>query len=66
LSYQPQGRGALKLSLSQSELAEMSGGTREKVNRCLRDWQRRGILQLRDRWTIILKPEALRELVDSA
>jgi CRP/FNR family transcriptional regulator, cyclic AMP receptor protein len=66
LSYQPQGRGATKLSLSQSELAEMAGGTREKVNRCLRDWQRQGILELKNRWTIILKPEALRELLDSA
>lgn len=66
LSYQPQGRGAMKLSLSQTELAEMAGGTREKVNRCLRDWQRQGILELKDRWTIILKPEVLRELVDSA
>ena len=58
LSYQPQGRGATKLSLSQSELAEMTGGTREKVNRCLRAWQRQGILELKNRWTIILKPEA--------
>src|SRR5580658_6994521 len=66
LSYPSQGGGAMKLSLSQSELAEMAGGTREKVNRCLRDWQRQGILELRDRWTIILKPEALRELLDSA
>jgi CRP-like cAMP-binding protein len=66
LSYQPQGRGATKLSLSQSELAEMAGGTREKVNRCLRDWQRLGILELKNRWTIILKPEALREFLDSA
>jgi CRP-like cAMP-binding protein len=66
LSYQPQGRGATKLSLSQSELAEMAGGTREKVNRCLRDWQRQGVLELKNRWTIILKPEALRELLDSA
>lgn len=66
LSYQPQGRGVIKLSLSQSELAEMSGGTREKVNRCLRDWHRQGILELKDRWTIIRRPEALRELVDSA
>ena len=49
----------------QSELAEMAGGTREKVNRCLRDWQRQGILELKDRWTIILKPEALRELLKS-
>jgi len=66
LSYQPQGRGAMKLSLSQTELAEMAGGTREKVNRCLRDWQRQGILELKNRWTIILKPEALRELLESA
>ena len=66
LSYQPQSRGAMKLSLSQSELAEMAGATREKVNRCLRDWQRQGILELRDRWTIIRKPEALRDLIDSA
>jgi CRP-like cAMP-binding protein len=59
LRYSAQGRGPPKLSLSQRELAEMAGATRENVNRCLREWQRRGILQLKDRWTIILKPEAL-------
>src|SRR6202040_4430389 len=32
LHYQPQGRGPAKLSLSQRELAEMAGGTRENVN----------------------------------
>ena len=64
LSYQPPSRGAMKLSLSQSELAEMAGGTREKVNRCLRDWQRQGVLELKNRWTIILKPQALRDLLD--
>ena len=63
LHYPAQGAPA-KLSLSQREMAEMSGATRENVNRCLRDWQRRGILQLKDRWTIILKPEALRALVE--
>jgi CRP-like cAMP-binding protein len=65
LYYQPQNRGVTKLSLSQTELAEMVGGSREKVNRCLRDWQRKGILELKDRWTIILKPEALRQLIES-
>jgi CRP-like cAMP-binding protein len=59
LRYPAQGRGPPKLSLSQQELAEMVGATRENVNRCMREWQRRGILQLKDRWTIILKPEAL-------
>jgi hypothetical protein len=43
----------------------MEGATRENVNRCMRDWQRRGILKLQNRWTIILKPDALRELVES-
>jgi CRP/FNR family cyclic AMP-dependent transcriptional regulator len=57
-----QSHGPPKLSLSQCELAEMSGATRENVNRCLRDWQRRGILDLKNRWTVILKPEALRAL----
>jgi CRP/FNR family transcriptional regulator, cyclic AMP receptor protein len=58
----PQGHGRSKISLSQRELAEMAGATRENVNRCLREWQRSGILELKDRWTIILKPEALRAL----
>lgn len=55
----PPGHGRPKLSLSQRELAEMSGATRENVNRCLREWQRSGILEMKNRWTIILKPEAL-------
>ncbi len=65
LNYPSDSRGMRKLSLSQSELAEMAGGTRENVNRCLREWQRQGILELKDRWTIIHKPEALRELLAS-
>jgi len=28
----------------------------------VREWQRRGILQLKDRWTIIFLPETLRKL----
>jgi hypothetical protein len=43
----------------------MTGGTREKVNRCLRAWQRQGILELKNRWTTILRPEALRKLLDA-
>lgn len=65
LNYEPEVRTGTKLSLSQSELAEMAGGTREKVNRCLREWQRQGIIDLKNRWTIIRKPEALRSLVES-
>jgi CRP/FNR family cyclic AMP-dependent transcriptional regulator len=65
LHYKAQGSGTMKLSLSQSELAEMTGATRENVNRCLRGWQRQGILELRGGWTIIHKPEALRELLEA-
>ena len=64
LLFPARGPGPAKLSLSQSELADMCGGTRENVNRCLREWQRRGIVELRDRLTIIHKPEALRQIVD--
>jgi CRP-like cAMP-binding protein len=65
LRYPAAGRGPPKLSLSQRELAEMSGSTRENVNRCLRDWQRQGILDLKDRWTIVLKPEALHAIEET-
>ena len=65
LNYQPEARVGTKISLSQSELAEMAGGTREKINRCLRGWQHQGIIELKNRWTIIRKPEALRALIES-
>jgi CRP-like cAMP-binding protein len=65
LRYPAPSRGPQKLALSQRELAEMSGATRENVNRCLREWQRRGILELKNRWTIILKPEALHAIEDT-
>ena len=62
MNYPAQGRGPARLSLTQSELADMTGGTRENVNRCLRDWERRGILQRKGGWTIVLKPEALQAI----
>jgi CRP/FNR family cyclic AMP-dependent transcriptional regulator len=62
LSYPEKARGGTRLSLSQKELAEMAGGTRENANRCLRGWERQGIVALKDGWTIILKPDVLRRL----
>lgn len=53
-----------RLSLSQSELAAMINGTRENVNRCLGDWQRRGIIEIQDRWISLMQPEALQALID--
>jgi CRP-like cAMP-binding protein len=65
LRYPAPRHGPPKISLSQEELAEMVGGTRENVNRYLREWQRRGILQLKNRWTIILEPKALHAIEET-
>lgn len=42
-----------KLSLSQSEIASMTGNTRENVNRCLGKWQKSGLVELKSGWLII-------------
>jgi CRP/FNR family transcriptional regulator, cyclic AMP receptor protein len=57
----PSGRAGAKskLSLSQTELANMINATRENVNRCLRHWQRQGIVDLDERWIVVLQREAL-------
>jgi CRP/FNR family cyclic AMP-dependent transcriptional regulator len=49
-----------KLSLSQIDLAGMIHANRENVNRCLRDWQRQGIVDLDKRWIIIKQLDVLR------
>jgi len=51
-----------RLSLSQSEIADMIGGTRENVNRCLRRWHKAGIIDLRDGWLFILDRNELAKL----
>jgi CRP/FNR family transcriptional regulator, cyclic AMP receptor protein len=66
LNYPAKTRDSTRLSLSQRELAEMAGGTRENVNRCLRDWQRRGIVESKSGWTIILDAEELRRIVSGS
>jgi len=48
-----------KLSQSQSVLAGMIGNTRENVNRCLRKWQKAGLIALKDGWLIIRDRPAL-------
>jgi CRP-like cAMP-binding protein len=57
----PSGRAGAKskLSLSQTELANMINATRENVNRCLRNWQRQGIVDLDERWIVVMQREAL-------
>ncbi|TYC67874.1 Crp/Fnr family transcriptional regulator [Stappia sp. BW2] len=54
-----------KLSLSQSEIAEMIGNTRETVNRCLRKFQKAELIEIRDGWLIIRNREGLEDVADS-
>lgn len=56
--------GAAKLSLSQSELAGMINASRENVNRCLRDWQRRGIVSVNERWISVLQRDTLSSMAN--
>ena len=55
-----------KLSDSQSDLAAMIGCSRENVNRCLRDMQRKGLVSLEDGWIVILKRDDLLAMTEAA
>ena len=59
-------RAPPKLAVSQSELADMVSATRESVNRALRAWHRRGIIEVRDGWIVLLRQDALAALAGSA
>ena len=50
----------LELPLTQTELAEMVGGSRQSVNQSLRSFQVRGFLEMRGRDVVISDLEALR------
>lgn len=53
---------ALRVRLSQQELGDMVQATRESVNKCLREWEREGIIQRNGRQLVIEDRERLREL----
>jgi len=50
------------IQISQTDLAAMVPASREKVNRCLREWQQRGISRYENRWLTILNFEGLRAI----
>jgi CRP-like cAMP-binding protein len=54
-----------KLSLNQSELAEMVGAAREGVNRVLNDWHRGGILELKSGWIVVIKRDAVEAIAST-
>jgi CRP/FNR family cyclic AMP-dependent transcriptional regulator len=54
----------VSVALTQRELGSMIGASRESVNRCLQQWQREGIVQLKPGWIIILNREAMQEIAE--
>jgi len=59
-------RGALQIQLSQRELGNMCGASRESINKCLRGWQRRGIVQVEEGAVTVTNRTALDELANLA
>lgn len=53
-----------RLHVSQSELAGMVGSARENVNRHLRDWRRRGIVDLGKGWVAVTRPAELAAIAE--
>lgn len=54
---------SVELHLSQRELGNMAGGSRESVNKILQNWHRRGLIDLGKASVLIRDIEALRRLI---
>ena len=58
----PASPSGVKAPLSQTAIAHMTGNSLESVNRQLRDWHRRGVVELREGGVVVLQPQALADL----
>jgi CRP/FNR family transcriptional regulator, cyclic AMP receptor protein len=58
------GRPLLQVQLSQRELGNICGASRESINKCLGIWQRRGIVQIEEGNIILANRSALEELAE--
>jgi CRP-like cAMP-binding protein len=52
-----------KIRITQHEISQMIGASRESTNKQLRDWQRRKWLRLERNCVVVLAPEALKDLI---
>jgi CRP/FNR family cyclic AMP-dependent transcriptional regulator len=57
---------ALKVQLSQRELGNICGASRESINKCLRGWQRLRIVQIEEGLVTITNQTALEEMAQQA
>ncbi len=58
------GASVPKIALTQRELGNMVGASRESVNKCLSEWQRRGIVTIEDNFITIAKRGVLEQMAD--
>jgi CRP/FNR family cyclic AMP-dependent transcriptional regulator len=58
------GYSVAHIRLSQRELGNVVGATRESVNKCLRIWQRKGIVRIAESLITIVDRSALEELAE--
>jgi len=58
------GAAAAKVGLTQRELGNMVGASRESVNKCLNEWQRRGIVTIEDNIITIVNRTLLKQMAE--
>ena len=61
--HRPQQSASVELHVSQRELGNMAGGSRESVNKILQSWHRQGLIDLGKASVLIRDIEALRRLI---
>ncbi len=59
------GSGSNKITLTQSEIAQVVGASRESTNKQLREWEDRKWLRLERGGLVILSPDRLSEIADA-
>lgn len=62
----PAGKAPNKIRITQNEISQMIGASRESTNKQLRDWQRRKWLKLERNCVVVLAPRALQGLVSES
>lgn len=59
------GPAGTRIALSQRELGNIVGSSRESINKCLREWQRNGIVSIEENEIVITKRIAMQALADA-
>ena len=57
-------RRPLQINQSQRELGNIVGATRESINKCLREWQRSGVIKSKNNIIAIMNRAALKKLAE--